>query len=494
MSSSLPNWTDIIPLSPEVILLLAAFVLIFFEPLLKGVSKKLIYYMSIFSMGLAGVGILLFIREGLLEGGLSLFNGMMVVDNFSVFFKAVFIIAGILTALASEKFLEDHAVRSREYYPLLMISVVGLMLMVSSRNLLTIWIALETAVLPIFVLTGYLKSEKRSSEAAFKYFVLAAFSSAVYIYGVSLIYGATGSIDLPGLHSYLTSSGTSPLFILGMLFIAIGLAFELAAVPFHSWAPDTFEGAPIPITAFLSTAPKAAAFAVFLRIFFEGFGSISDQWVLFVAFISVASMTVGNIAAVLQTNLKRMLAYSSIAHAGYILVGIVAAAKTNDSSAIMAVMVYLLIYTFMNIGAFNLLMTVKKDGRPAEMLEDYNGLAGKGPCVAFLMLVFMLALTGIPFTAGFVGKLYIFSVAVNQGLFLLLSIAVINSVISLFYYMRVVTNMYFKKSERDDISFNPAVGLILSVGIAMVFTILIGLYVEPFANWATASVLSLSNF
>ncbi len=493
MSNLIPGWKDIIPLAPEVIVLISAFFLILFEPLLKGVSKKLVYYMTLFSLVLAGTGIYIFIKEGF-SIDLEIFGGMLVVDSFSIFFKAVFIVAGFLTVLASEKFLEENAAKSREYYPLILISVVGLMLMVSSRNLLTIWIALETAVLPIFVLTGYLKNVKRSSEAAFKYFILASFSSAVYVYGVSLVYGVTGKIDLAAVSAYLGTAGLNPMFLLGVIFIAIGIAFELAAVPFHSWAPDTFEGAPTPITAFLSTAPKAAAFAVFLRIFFEAFGSIADHWIILVAFLSLASMIVGNITAVLQTNLKRMLAYSSIAHAGYILIGIVAAAKTNDEASIVAVMLYILIYTFMNIGAFNLLLVVKKNGKSAEMLDDFYGLASKSQCVALIMLIFMLALTGIPFTSGFIGKLYIFSVAVNQGLFWLAVAAVLNSVISLFYYMRVVTNMYFRDANTEGMSFSRSPGLILSVGISVFFTILIGLYVEPFANWAAFSIIHLTNF
>lgn len=413
------------------------------------------------------------------------FGGLLRADAYSQFFKVVFLLAAFLTTLASMRFLEREGVASREFYPFILLSTAGAMVLVSARELITAWVALETMVLPLYVLTGYFKHDRRSGEAAFKYFVLAAFSSALFVYGASLMYGVTGSTAFDGVARALAAPETlasmGTVFVFGLVLLAAALAFEITLVPFHAWAPDTYEGAPTPVTAFLAVGPKLAAVAVMARLFLEAFGAQTQAWLPLLAAMSALTMTVGNVAAVRQESAKRMLAYSSVAHAGYMMLGLVAFTRLGLAS----VLFYGLAYLFMNMGAFFTLLLLRRKGVACENIEDFAGLARREPWHAAAMLIFLLSLTGIPITAGFVGKFFLFGAALEQGWVWLLVVAALNTVVSLYYYMRVVVHMYLrepKDGEAADIE--APLALRVALLLALFGTFGIGVYSAPFWNFA----------
>jgi len=366
----------------------------------------------------------------------STFGGTFVSDTYSTWFKYIFLVNLVLSTLASFEYLQRQKVDYGEYYAVLMFATCGMMILASARDLTVLYIGLELMALSTFILTAMKRLDWWSNEAAIKYFMLGAFSSAILLYGFALLYGSTASTDVRQIGSYIVEHGATPGILLSLVFVITGFAFKIGAVPFHMWVPDVYEGAPTPVTLFMSVGPKAAGFAVIGRIFYEAFGALQTDWTIIFAIISVLSMAIGNILALVQRNIKRMLAYSSIAHAGYALLGIVA----GTGEGLHAMMTYMLIYSFMNIGAFGVvvLMDCRND------LNDYDGLAKQHPALAAVMLVFMFALTGVPPTAGFIGKFNVFMAAINAGYIWLVVLAGLFSVISAFYYLKVVMNMYMK--------------------------------------------------
>ncbi|MDO8746945.1 MAG: NADH-quinone oxidoreductase subunit N, partial [Thermodesulfovibrionales bacterium] len=409
------------------------------------------------------------------------FNGMFIADGYSRFFKLIFMLNVVLTVLISVKYIAIEKVNFGEYYSLILFSTLGMMLMASAGDLITLYLGLELMALSTYVLAGFLRHDIKSNEAAMKYFLLGSFASAFLLYGISLIYGLTGTTDLNAISSYISTNGLSgnPVLMLSMIMFAVAFSFKIAAVPFHMWAPDVYEGAPTSITAFMSVGPKAAGFAVLGRVFMTAFGTARIEWAGILIPIAVLTMAVGNIAAISQTNIKRMLAYSSIAHAGYMLLGIIAG--TSDGMA--SILNYLFIYAFMNIGAFAVVIMLRSEGFKGDNISDYEGLAKTHPLAAALMLVFMFSLTGIPPTAGFMGKFYLFMSAVSAGYTWLAVTAVIFSAISAYFYLRIVMYMYMKE-PKTAVQLSASPGIALALAITVIAVLVIGVLPSAVINLA----------
>jgi len=416
--------------------------------------------------------------------------GLFVLDPYALFWKILVLLGTALTlALSMRYFDENTFYRPVEFYSLLLLCTTGMMLMASGFSLLTIWIALELMALASYVLAGYFKRQTKSNEAALKYFILGAVSSGVLLYGVSLLYGATGTVQLDAMARALPGAMTAQpgLVGLGWLFLAIGLLFKVAAVPFHVWTPDVYVGAPTPVTAYLAAASKGASFAILIRILYQGLPALSVDWQLVIAAISAVTMIWGNLAALTQTNVKRMLAYSSIAHAGYVLMGVLAATEEGLWAAIF----YMLAYTFITFGTFGTVLLLERKEYAGETYEDYAGLSRRAPLLAFMMLVFMIALTGLPPTGGFFGKVYLFAAAIEAGWIWVAVIGVLMSAVSLYYYMGIVVNMYLKNSSEDTPVPLRAPVLVAAIALCLVATLVLGLYPGPFVEMARASLLPL---
>jgi NADH-quinone oxidoreductase subunit N len=413
-------------------------------------------------------------------------HGLLAVDRFALYFKIVFLVAAAITVLMSVRYLAVEGASPGEYYFLILCATLGMMVMAGGIDLITIFIGLETMAVSFYILAGFIKPSQRSNEAAVKYFLLGAFSLGILLYGMSLMYGLSGTTNLRVMATSFEAMQGDPRLVLAVILVVAGVGFKIAAVPFHMWAPDVYEGAPTPITAFLSVGSKAASFAMLIRIFVEGLPSMSADWRLLFWVLSIVTMTVGNVAAVTQTNVKRMLAYSSIAHAGYVLMGIVA----GTSRGITATLVYLMIYAFMQLGAFAVIVLLRRADIAGDELKDFGGLAFRNPFAAFAMLLFMLSLGGIPPTAGFMGKFWLFSAAIDAHYYGLAVIGVLNSAISLYYYIRIVVFMYLKKDAiGTEPTTTPALAATLAVAVAA--TLVLGVYPQLLFQVADASARTL---
>ena len=414
-------------------------------------------------------------------------RGLLAIDGFAAFFKVIVLLSAALTVLMSAPYLRVEGLKAGEYYFLILCATLGMMFMASGLDLITLFIGLETMALSFYVLAGYLKPNPRSNEAAVKYFLLGAFSLGILLYGMSLLYGATGTTSLAGISAALSGQETSAVLVLAVILVGAGMGFKIAAVPFHMWAPDVYEGAPTPVTAFLSVGSKAASFAMLLRIFVEGLPALGEEWKTLFWGLAVVTMTVGNIAALTQSNLKRMLAYSSIAHAGYLLIGVAVGTERGVAS----MLVYLGVYLFMQLGAFAIVTAMRRSDIIGDELKDLTGLFKRSPVVGFAMLCFMLSLGGIPPTAGFMGKLWLFGAAIDAGEIWLVVIAVLNSAISAYYYLRVVVFMWINEDEPagSPIAIGPAMAVVL--GVALLGTVVLGLYPQALFSHAQAAASTL---
>src|SRR3990170_1715454 len=393
----------------------------------------------------------------------SAFSGMYLVDNFALFFKAVFLISTLFVILMSINYLQLERVPVGEFYAVLLFSTLGMMFIASGGNLLSLYVGLETMSISIYVLAGFLKRDRKSNEAALKYLLMGAFTSGVILYGIALLYGLTGTLDIKQTAATLVQMNLSnPALLLAMVMLTAGFGFKIAAVPFHMYVPDVYEGAPTAVTAFLAVASEAAGVAALLRVFLGAIPHIQVNWTILFWILSALTMTVGNVVAMSQDNIKRMLAYSSIAHIGYVLIGFVAGTEMGIS----AVLLYVLVYAFMTAGAFAMVILLRTETVAGDLIDDFAGLSRVNPPAAFAMLIFLLSLTGIPPTAGFVGKFYLFSAAVDAGYIWLVLIAVINSAISLFYYMRVVMVMYMRDLPPQGIALSRSPALYLALFLA----------------------------
>ncbi|HYC00056.1 MAG TPA: NADH-quinone oxidoreductase subunit N [Candidatus Limnocylindrales bacterium] len=404
------------------------------------------------------------------------YGNALALDGYATYFNILACVIGIGSVLLSVDYLADAGIVQGEYYPLMFFAVAGVVVMAAATDLIVMFIGLETMSMAVYVLAGALKSQMRSNEASLKYFLLGAFASALLLYGIALLYVMTGTTVLGGIHSALSSgslTGTDHLVVvLGMGLVLIGLGFKIAAVPFHLWAPDVYEGAPTSVTAFMATAVKAGGFAALLRTAMVALAPLHEQMVPILWIAAAVTMTVGNLVALRQASLKRMLAYSSIAHTGYLLVGVTAG--TSEAGA--AVLFYLAGYAAMNLAAFGIMCAVARRGQPREAISDYAGLGQTNPMLAVAMTVAMLSLTGIPPLGGFIGKLYVFTAALDAGLFWLVGIAVFNSVISAAYYLGVVRTMYFDPPA-GAVEARPYAAVI--VVAATVATVLLGVAPAP---------------
>jgi NADH-quinone oxidoreductase subunit N len=481
----LPNPQEYLLLAPEILLASAGLLLLLAGAIGRGMGNRESALVSVVSLALTA-GVLLRVHS-VVPGRLLILNGSFVLDGFSFFWKLLVLTATALTILISIRFLDEGNYRASEYYSLLLLATSGMLFMASGYTLLTIWIGLETMALSSYILAGYFKRERRSNEAALKYFILGALSSGILLYGISLLYGATGTVQLAELSEGLRAAQDNPLVPLGWLLLAAGLFFKIAAVPFHIWTPDVYVGAPTPVTAYLAVASKAASFAILLRIFYEGLGSLKVEWQMIVALVSAATMIWGNIAALTQENVKRMLAYSSIAHAGYVLIGVLAVSQIG----LWSVIYYLLAYTFITLGAFGTVILLERREYAGETAADYAGLARRSPFLAAMMLLFMIALTGIPPTGGFVGKFYLFAAAVQAGWSWVAVIGVVTSAISLYYYFRIVLNMYLRDSGQTTPVPLRAPALVGAIAFCALATLILGVVPEPFIEFAKSSLLPL---
>jgi NADH-quinone oxidoreductase subunit N len=469
---------------PELVLTGGALLLLIADVLLPRSKRAALAWVTLAVLGATAVSLVPFA-----DTHVEVAHGLLAVDQFALFFKVVFLIAAAMTVLMSTRYLEIEGASPGEYYFLILCSTLGMMIMAGGIDLITIFIGLETMAVSFYILAGFIKPNQRSNEAAVKYFLLGAFSLGILLYGMSLLYGLSGTTNLRSMATVFVGQERDPLLVLAVILVVAGVGFKIAAVPFHMWAPDVYEGAPTPITAFLSVGSKAASFAMLMRIFLEGLPAMSADWRLLFEVLAIVTMTVGNVAALTQTNIKRMLAYSSIAHAGYVLIGVVAAGP-GMSRGVTATLIYLLIYAFMQLGAFAVVVLLRRADVAGDELKDFSGLHVRHPFAAFAMLLFMLSLGGIPPTAGFMGKFWLFGAAIEAGYVKLAVIGVLNSAISLYYYVRVVVFMYLKtETIGSEPTTNPALGLAL--GVAVVATIVLGLYPRWLFDIADASARTL---
>jgi NADH-quinone oxidoreductase subunit N len=453
-------------------------------------------------VGLVGVllvQILLFSKIG--PGAVSLFHGRVLMDGFAVQMGMVFTVGALLTVLLSPAYLEGHKIDFGEYYPLLLFSIAGMMIVAAAGDLMVLVIGIETMSLPVYALCSSWRNksasqrEEASLEASFKYFIMGAFSTGVTVYGIALVYGATGTTLFSDLVALGPETATKGLLVVGMVMLIGGLGFKVAAVPFHMWTPDVYEGAPTPVTGFMAAAVKAAAFAAVLRVFTYGFGTTelvfgASGWASLIAIVAALTMVLGNLTALWQQNIKRMLAYSSIAHAGYLLIGVIAAGNPSVSAeARSAVVFYLWAYTFTTIGAFGIIAWIgKREDRERVTVDDWAGLGRRRPAMALAMTIFLMSLAGVPPTAGFFGKFFLFKAALaNSDLIWLVVLGLLTSVVSVFYYLRVVVAMYFKDAPEDDAELQPLSSASSKVALiaATAFVLVVGVY--PTTLWEYAS-------
>jgi NADH-quinone oxidoreductase subunit N len=440
-------------------------------------------------------GILTYLDTFGLTGQRAMANTMLV-DHFAIYFFYLFLAATAVSILISSRYLEIEHENHGEYYALMLLSVAGMMCMAAGFDIVLIFIGLELMAISTYVLVGFLRRDRRSNEAALKYLLLGAFSSGIFAYGLSLLYGLTGSTGLyeisRQLARLLARDPHNPVAIIALLTTITGLLFKIAAVPFHQWLPDAYEGAPTSITGFMSVTVKAAAWAMLLRILLWGLLPLRATWVPLLVFVSIATMTGANFAALTQTNTKRLLAYSSIAHVGYMLLGLVAGTATQVSiDGIKGILIYLLVYTFMNLGAFGVITSLRHREVIGDELDDLNGLYSRAPVEAVLMLVFLLSLAGIPPLAGFYGKYFIFLSLIESGHYALASLGVLYSVFGLYYYLKMANAMFMGKAEASEGRLPVSLAMRAALGVAAFATLFIGILPDRFiqlVNWALGIV------
>lgn len=463
-------------IAPEVILSLFAMAVLLINVFVKSESKGYLGYLSI-----AGIVVSLFSLVSGWGNPTEAFSGTVAQDNFAIFFKGIFLISAAMSILITDTYLQREECNYGEIYPLILFATVGMMFMAAGTDLMTIFLGLEVLSVSLYILAGFNRGSLKSNEAGLKYFLLGSFSTGFLLYGMALIYGATGTTKVAKVAAVIaqTGIGTSNVMLLaGVLLMATGFAFKIAAAPFHMWTPDVYEGAPTPMTAFMSVGPKAAGFAAFLRVFLVALPALQPEWTWLLWGLAVLTMTIGNITALYQQNIKRMLAYSSIAHAGYVLVGFTAGNAVGTAG----IMFYMLSYAFMNIGAFAIIILVGKKGEANNNVSDYAGFGYKHPLLGIAMCIFLFSLAGIPPAAGFIGKFYLFSGAVQAGYIWLAVIGVLNSAASVYYYLRVMVFMYFKEPAEEFawVKLTPAfvVCLIIAIAGVLIPGVLPGVFLE----------------
>ncbi|MDT4897977.1 MAG: NADH-quinone oxidoreductase subunit [Acidobacteriota bacterium] len=508
-SIELYKLSDLQLIAPEIILTVCACVVLIMEVVLPYKKSKWTAYFALVGIALAVVSLVaLFFGMGGFQslkatGALPAVNGfygMIRLDGFALVFKLIFLLAAALSIAIAMRFLDIEGEQHGEYYALVLFATTGMMFLACGYDLITLFISLELMALTFYVLVAFTKRQKRSNEAAMKYFLLGAFSSGILLYGMSMLYGVAGSTNLGDISHAVSAALTSsdptgattilplrPLLLLGMIAMAAGLFFKISAVPFHMWAPDAYEGAPTSVTAFLSTGSKAASFALFARIFMEALPAMRADWAPLLGLVAAITILVGNWAAVTQENSKRLLAYSSISNAGYLLLGLIA----MNQYGYIGLVIYLLVYTLMNLGAFGIIISLRRRGIIGDNVDDLTGLAEKAPGMAIMMTIFMLSLGGLPITGGFIGKYFLFGGLLQRGqtegkswYYWLAIWAILNTVVSFYYYVRFIRAMYLSDRVADarPLSLSPALKTALVV--SLVGIIFIGIYPQPFIDLA----------
>jgi NADH-quinone oxidoreductase subunit N len=478
----MPTGTDYLRILPEIIMTIGGTLIMLIEGFLRENKKRnlAVFTFVVFAAALVAA----VVANG--SPGLS-FSNMLIVDGFATFFRVLVIAVGILSLFSAVQYLKREHAESSEYYALLLFSVTGQCIMATANELILVFIGLEISSIATYILADYLRDDKRNNESALKYFLLGSFATAFLLYGIAWIYGTTGSTNLEVIRIALLNPGSGRSVILAGTAAAlmfVGFAFKVSAAPFQIWAPDVYQGAPAPVTLFMSAGPKAAAFAVFLRVFMTAFAPITNRWEPFVWSSALLTMIIGNFAALMQTNIKRMLAYSSIAHAGYIMVAIAA----HSQIGVAAAMFYLAAYALMNIGAFAAITHFSRQGEKFVKIEDFAGLGWKQPVTAALFAIFLLSFVGVPLTGGFFGKFYIFKAALDSNLVWLAIIGLLNGALAAYYYLRILVVMYMNEPGEATLSIQPmGAGIGATLWIAAVGTLLLGIFPGVLLNFATNS-------
>jgi NADH-quinone oxidoreductase subunit N len=481
------NWAII---APQIIVVITAIVVlllgVFGRPAddgRNGEGKGYLAYLSLAGVIIAGVTAFY-----IWDGSEPSVQGMVTADSMASFLNLVFLIVAGLSILVSVDYAARRGLGGGEYYALLLFSTAGMMFLGAATNLIVVFVALEILSIPLYVLSGFNQKDARSGESALKYFLLGAFSSGFLLYGIALLYGGTGSMSLATIAAVLKSGGgpLSPYVWLGMGLVIVGFGFKVALVPFHMWTPDVYQGAPTSVTAFMSVGAKAAGFAALIRILAGALTTRASEWAAILAVLAILTMTLGNVAAIAQTNLKRMLAYSSIAHAGYILVGLV----SGTIAGLQAMLFYLAAYAFMNIGAFAVVSYLSGKGEQYQNVEDFAGLAQKQPLTAAMLSIFLLSLIGVPLTGGFFGKFYIFKAALESHLVWLTVLGLLNSAVAAYYYLRILVMMYMREPSE---AATHAEALSPTLGAAFILPAAGTLFLGIFPNWVLDFAVRSSN-
>ena len=466
---------------PEIVLAVGSMILLMAGVYMKGDTERPITIGAIVLLAIAFVIVLLIPDEPVL-----VFNSLFISDHFGRFMKGLILIGGIGALLMSSDFLRRERIARFEYPVLVVIAVLGMLLMVSAHSLMALYLGLELQSLALYVIAAFNRDSIRSSEAGLKYFVLGALSSGMLLYGMSLIYGFTGSTDFGVIAAHLQGADPSVGFVFGLVFMLAGLAFKISAVPFHMWTPDVYEGAPTPVTAFFAGAPKIAAMALFLRVLFDAFPDATTQWQQVLVFMSILSMIVGAYAAIQQTNIKRLMAYSSIGHMGYALIGLAAGTETG----VQGVIIYLGIYLVTNLGVFCCILAMRRENGMVEEIADLAGLSQRQPLLAAALAAFMLSLAGIPPLAGFFAKFYVFLAAIESGLFTLAILGVLASAVAAFYYLRIIKIMYFD-APAEPFEARMALELRVILTVSGLFTVLFFVFPSFLIDGAASAAAAL---
>jgi NADH-quinone oxidoreductase subunit N len=477
----MPSPEELIRFLPELILIVTGTILMVLTPIVKSRPAPIFGNLSLLAIFAAiAASVYAFTFPGMA------FHDMLIVDGFATFFRVLVLAVGAMTVLSSYRFLSRDHTDPGEFHALILFSLSGQCLMVAANSLIMIFIGLEISSIATYILCGYLRDDKRANESALKYFLLGSFATAFFLYGVAVIYGATAQTNLSAIRDVLAGPNAPPVAMIGiaMALMFAGLCFKVSGAPFQIWAPDVYQGAPTPVTAFMSAGPKAAAFAIFLRIFMTAFQANSDVWEPLVWICALLSMTIGNCGALLQSNVKRMMAYSSIAHAGYVLVALAARSEIGTASA----MFYLAAYACMNIGVFAVIAHVSGKHERHLSIKDFSGLASKQPLTAALLTVLMLSLIGVPLTGGFFGKFYIFKAALQSNLIWLTVLGLINSAIASYYYLNILVVMYMNEPGEATRELEPMpIPLKAALMIPVIGTLILGIYPTALLTFADAS-------
>jgi NADH-quinone oxidoreductase subunit N len=473
---------DITPALPELFLVCASLALLMLGVFRGDRSAREVSWLAV-----AALIVTLVIAWSHGGGREVTFSDMFVTDGFAVFMKTLVLIGSAVAIIMAMGYNEREGIARPEFPVLIMLSTAGMMMMISAHNLIALYLGLELQSLALYVLAAFRRDSAQSTEAGLKYFVLGALSSGMMLYGCSMVYGFAGTASFATLAQTLQGTASIGLLV-GIVFVSVGIAFKVSAVPFHMWTPDVYEGAPTPVTAFFAVAPKIAAISLFIRVMVEAFGGLAHEWQQIIQFISAASMILGAFAAINQQNIKRLMAYSSIGHIGYALIGLAAA----NENGVRGILIYMAIYLFMNVGTFAVILCMRRDGKMVERIDELAGLSRTQPGTALAMAIFMFSMAGIPPLAGFFSKLYVFLAAINAGLVTLAVIGVLTSVVGAFYYLRIVKLMYFDEPAG---TFDRPVGIemkavLVVTAVAMLFLGILPTYVVSGAETAAAALFA----